>query len=67
MAGSSLVGKKLICADCHSCQICSNARCNLCRGETGKSGVCGLSPGFTYEEYLLWKGEKDVREQKPCD
>ncbi len=28
--------KKHACGDCFSCQMCSEARCQLCRGEKGR-------------------------------
>jgi len=50
--------KKEKCRDCEQCQMCSEARCRLCRKEGGEEKLCRLSSSFTYEEYLKWKQEK---------
>ncbi len=40
------VPKKHPCADCHSCQMCSDTRCALCRSQRGKHP--GLSGNFRF-------------------
>jgi ferredoxin len=46
------------CPDCDQCQLCSESRCRLCRGEHCKRGVCELGSSFTYGDYLAWKEKK---------
>jgi ferredoxin len=50
--------RKEKCADCEQCQLCSESRCRLCRGEHCKRGVGELGSSFTYGDYLAWKGKK---------
>lgn len=50
--------KKEKCADCEQCQVCSESRCRLCRGEHCKRKTGELGSSFTYGEYLAWKDKR---------
>lgn len=50
--------RKEKCPDCEQCQMCSESRCRLCRGEHCKRGACELGSSFTYGDYLAWQGKK---------
>ena len=50
--------RKEKCPDCEQCQMCSESRCRLCRGEHCHRGAGGLRSSFTYGEYLAWKNKK---------
>lgn len=50
--------KKEKCPDCEQCQMCSESRCRLCRGEHCKRGACELGSSFTYGDYLAWQDKK---------
>ena len=50
--------KKEKCPDCEQCQLCSESRCRLCRGEHCKKAAGGLGSSFTYGDYLAWKSKK---------
>ena len=50
--------KKEKCPDCEQCQLCSESRCRLCRGEHCNRAAGDLGSRFTYGEYLAWKGKK---------
>jgi ferredoxin len=61
--------KKEKCPDCEQCQLCSEPRCRLCRGEHCKGTAGELGSSFTYGEYLAWKdkkaGETDKEDAAP--
>ncbi len=61
--------KKEKCPDCEQCQVCSESRCRLCRGEHCKRTTGELGSSFTYGEYLAWKekkaGEKNRDHEAP--
>ncbi len=44
-----VVAKKHPCPDCRFCQMCSDTRCNSCRGG-GASGKCG--PKLSFDEQI---------------
>jgi ferredoxin len=46
------------CPDCEQCQVCSESRCRLCRGEHCKRKTGELGSSFTYGEYLAWKNKR---------
>jgi ferredoxin len=46
------------CPDCEECQVCSESRCRLCRGEHCIRKASELGSSFTYGEYLAWKNKK---------
>ena len=48
------------CPDCEQCQLCSESRCRLCRGEHCKRSAGKLGSSFTYGDYLAWKEKKAV-------
>lgn len=50
--------KKEKCPDCEHCQLCSESRCRLCRGERCNRGANELGSSFTYGEYLDWKNKR---------
>jgi ferredoxin len=50
--------KKEKCPDCEQCQLCSESRCRLCRGEHCKGSPSELGSSFTYGEYLAWKNKR---------
>lgn len=50
--------KKEKCPDCEECQLCSESRCRLCRGEHCKRGAGELGSSFTFGEYLAWKDKR---------
>ncbi len=52
--------RKEKCPDCEQCQMCSESRCRLCRGENCKRGASELGSSFTYGDYLAWKNKKAV-------
>lgn len=50
--------KKEKCPDCEQCQLCSESRCRLCRGEHCERTTGELGTSFTYGEYLAWKNKR---------
>jgi ferredoxin len=56
--------RKEKCPDCEQCQLCSESRCRLCRGEHCKRASGELGSSFTYGEYLAWKNEKALENDK---
>lgn len=58
--------KKEKCPDCEECQLCSESRCRLCRGERCHRGANELGTSFTYGEYLAWKNKKARETGEPA-
>ena len=52
------------CPDCEQCQLCSESRCRLCRGEYCKRTAGELGSSFTYGDYLAWKNKKATESSK---
>ena len=55
-----VIPKKEKCPDCEECQVCSESRCRLCRGDHCKRAAGELGSSFTYGDYLAWKEKKAV-------
>ncbi len=56
--------KKEKCPDCEQCQLCSESRCRLCRGEHCKRRAGELGSSFTYGDYVAWKNKKAAEAAK---